>query len=41
MFYVVVEELIPSPVLGNIPTPGAMAVMAGFLLMMILDAGLA
>jgi ZIP family zinc transporter len=40
MFYVVVEELIPESHLGEHSNAGTMAVMAGFLLMMILDVGL-
>jgi ZIP family zinc transporter len=40
MFYVVVEELIPESRLGEHSNAGTMAVMAGFLLMMILDTGL-
>ncbi|MFP3042291.1 ZIP family metal transporter [Treponema primitia] len=40
MFYVVVEELIPEAHLGEHSNAGTMAVMAGFLLMMILDVAL-
>jgi ZIP family zinc transporter len=40
MFYVVVEELIPESHLGEHSNAGTMAVMAGFLLMMILDVAL-
>jgi ZIP family zinc transporter len=40
MFYVVVEELIPESHLGEHSNAGTLAVMAGFLLMMILDVGL-
>jgi ZIP family zinc transporter len=40
MFYVVVEELIPESHLGEHSNAGTLAVMAGFLLMMILDIGL-
>ena len=40
MFYVVVEELIPESHLVEHSNAGTMAVMAGFLLMMILDIGL-
>jgi ZIP family zinc transporter len=40
MFYVVVEELIPEAHLGEHSNAGTIAVMAGFLLMMILDVAL-
>jgi ZIP family zinc transporter len=40
MFYVVVEELIPEAHLGEHSNAGTMAVMGGFLLMMILDVAL-
>jgi ZIP family zinc transporter len=40
MLYVVVEELIPEAHLGDHSNAGTMAVMAGFLLMMILDVAL-
>ncbi len=40
MFYVVVEELIPEAHLGEHSDFGTMAVMAGFVLMMILDVAL-
>jgi ZIP family zinc transporter len=40
MFYVVVEELIPEAHLGDHSNAGTMSVMAGFLLMMILDVAL-
>ena len=40
MMYVVVEELIPDAHLGTHSTPGTLAVMGGFLLMMILDVAL-
>ncbi|MDR3123250.1 MAG: ZIP family metal transporter [Treponema sp.] len=40
MFYVVVEELIPESRLGEHSNAGTMAVMAGFLVMMILDVAL-
>jgi ZIP family zinc transporter len=40
MFYVVVEELIPEAHLGEHSNFGTMAVMAGFILMMILDVAL-
>lgn len=37
MLYVVVEELIPEARLGEHSNAGTLAVMAGFLLMMVLD----
>jgi ZIP family zinc transporter len=40
MMYVVVEELIPEAHLGEHSNTGTLAVMAGFLLMMILDVAL-
>lgn len=40
MLYVVVEELIPEAHLGDIPHLGTFGVMAGFLIMMILDVSL-
>ena len=40
MIYVVVEELIPEAHLGEHSHPGTLGVMAGFLLMMILDISL-
>jgi ZIP family zinc transporter len=40
MLYVVVEELIPEAHLGDHSNAGTMAVMGGFLLMMILDVAL-
>jgi ZIP family zinc transporter len=40
MLYVVVEELIPEAHLGEHSNAGTMAVMAGFLVMMILDVAL-
>jgi ZIP family zinc transporter len=40
MLYVVVEELIPEAHLGEHSNTGTLAVMAGFLLMMVLDAAL-
>jgi ZIP family zinc transporter len=40
MMYVVVEELIPEANLGNHSNTGTMGVMAGFLIMMILDVAL-
>ena len=40
MLYVVVEELIPEAHLGDVPHLGTFGVMAGFLLMMILDVAL-
>jgi ZIP family zinc transporter len=41
MMYVVVEELIPEANLGSHSNIGTMSVMAGFVLMMILDLALA
>ena len=40
MMYVVVEELIPEARLGNHSNTGTLGVMAGFLIMMILDVAL-
>jgi ZIP family zinc transporter len=40
MMYVVVEELIPEAHLGEHSNVGTMGVMAGFLVMMILDVAL-
>ena len=40
MLYVVVEELIPEAHLGEHSHPGTLGVMAGFLVMMILDVAL-
>lgn len=40
MLYVVVEELIPETHLGEHSNAGTLAVMAGFLLMMVLDVAL-
>ncbi len=40
MMYVVVEELIPEAHLGEHSHPGTLGVMAGFLIMMILDVAL-
>ena len=40
MLYVVVEELIPEAHLGEHSNIGTMGVMAGFLIMMILDVAL-
>ena len=40
MLYVVVEELIPEAHLGDVPHLGTFGVMAGFLIMMILDVAL-
>ena len=40
MIYVVVEELIPEAHLGEHSNLGTMGVMAGFLIMMILDVAL-
>ena len=40
MMYVVVEELIPEARLGEHSNAGTLAVMAGFLLMMVLDVAL-
>lgn len=40
MIYVVVEELIPEAHLGEHSNVGTMGVMAGFLIMMILDVAL-
>ena len=40
MFYVVVEELIPEAHLGEHSHVGTLGVLAGFLLMMILDVAL-
>jgi ZIP family zinc transporter len=40
MLYVVVEELIPEAHLGEHSNIGTLAVMAGFVLMMILDVAL-
>jgi len=40
MMYVVVEELIPEAHLGEHSNIGTMGVMAGFLIMMILDVAL-
>jgi ZIP family zinc transporter len=40
MMYVVVEELIPEAQLGEHSNAGTLSVMAGFLLMMILDVAL-
>ncbi len=40
MMYVVVEELIPAAHLGEHSNVGTMGVMAGFLIMMILDVAL-
>ena len=40
MLYVVVEELIPEAHLGEHSHPGTLGVMAGFLLMMVLDVAL-
>jgi ZIP family zinc transporter len=40
MMYVVVEELIPEAHLGEHSNFGTIAVMVGFLLMMILDVAL-
>ena len=37
MVYVVVEELIPEAHLGGAPHVGTVSVMAGFLVMMLLD----
>jgi len=41
MIYVVVEELIPEAHLGEHSHTGTLSVMAGFLVMMILDIALA
>ena len=40
MLYVVVEELIPEAHLGEHSNPGTLGVMAGFLVMMVLDVAL-
>ena len=40
MMYVVVEELIPEAHLGEHSNTGTLGVMAGFLLMMVLDVAL-
>ena len=40
MLYVVVEELIPEAHLGEHSHPGTLGVMAGFLVMMVLDTAL-
>ena len=40
MIYVVVEELIPEAHLGEHSHPGTLGVMAGFLVMMVLDTAL-
>ena len=40
MIYVVVEELIPEANLGQHSNSGTLGVMAGFLIMMILDVAL-
>ena len=40
MLYVVVEELIPEAHLGEHSHPGTLGVMAGFLVMMVLDVAL-
>ena len=40
MLYVVVEELIPEAHLGDHSNAGTISVMAGFLLMMLLDVAL-
>ena len=40
MLYVVVEELIPEAHLGEHSNTGTLAVMGGFLLMMVLDVAL-
>jgi ZIP family zinc transporter len=40
MMYVVVEELIPEAHLGEHSNVGTIAVMAGFVLMMVLDVAL-
>ena len=40
MLYVVVEELIPEAHLGEHSNAGTLSVMAGFLLMMVLDVAL-
>ena len=40
MMYVVVEELIPEAHLGEHSNVGTLGVMAGFLIMMILDVAL-
>ena len=40
MLYVVVEELIPEAHLGDHSNTGTLSVMAGFLLMMLLDVAL-
>jgi ZIP family zinc transporter len=40
MMYVVVEELIPAAHLGEHSNVGTMGVMAGFIIMMILDVAL-
>ena len=40
MMYVVVEELIPEAHLGDHSNAGTLGVMAGFLVMMVLDVAL-
>ena len=40
MLYVVVEELIPEHISVSISHPGTLGVMAGFLVMMVLDTAL-
>ena len=40
MLYVVVEELIPEAHLGEHSHPGTLGVLAGFLVMMVLDVAL-